>query len=362
MIRRILIGALFAPLALPAQHASFFLDAGVSRMRFADSLGASALSVTPALRVASSRASLAASATFSRLGEASTSSGLADASVFTTPRRGFSAELQGTAGGSSHGDGTRTGQFLAAARLHMDATAAGLWVGAGAGGTWVDLWRPMVQGDIGAWIARGQATFSGGVSPTVIEDTIRYTDLWLAARRQVEAWELSASLGVRSGSNLPSLPADDKVWGSANASYSLSSRVAIVGSAGTYPVDLTQGYPGGRYMTLGLRLRGSAGAPTPVAAPVLPIRRFDAVRLANGSTRIRIVASAARRVEIAGDFTAWEPRTLRQVNGIWTIDLPIPSGTHEVSIRADGGAWVAPPGLVEVKDEFGGSAGLLHVT
>lgn len=361
-MRSLLAGALLAPFALGAQASVFTLDAGVSRMRFADSLAASALSLSPALRVAGSRASLAASGTLSRLGGASTTSGLLDASLFTPARRGWSAELQGTAGGSSHSDGSKTGQLLAAGRLHVDAASSGVWLGAGAGGASTDVWRPMLQGDVGAWFTRAAATFSGGVLPTAVEDTIRYTDLWLAARREGGAWDLSASLGARVGSNLPALPADDEAWGSVSVAYFVSPRVAIVGSAGTYPVDFTQGYPGGRFMTLGMRLRAGSGAPvTAIAEPVPPVRRFESIRLASGATRIRVIAPTAIRIELAGDFTSWQPVSLRQINGVWTVELAIPAGTHEVSVRADSGPWVSPPGLVEVKDEFGGSAGLLRV-
>lgn len=362
-MRALLLGALVAPLALRAQTSVLSLDAGVSRMRFADSLEASALSLAPSLRFSGSRASLAASATLSRLGGSSTSSGLLDASLFTPARRGLSMEINGVAGGSSHSDGSTTAQLLAGARAHLDGAAAGLWLGGAAGGSSVDVWRPMIQGDVGAWAARGAASFSARAMPTMVEDTIRYTDLWLAARREGAVWEIGASLGARAGSSLPSLTADDDLWGSVSAAYSLTPRVAIVASAGTYPVDLTQGYPGGRYVTLILRLRRAtgAGAVTATAEPVPPMRQFESVRLPSGATRIRVIAPTASRIELAGDFTSWRPVSLRQVNGVWTVDLSISAGTHEVSVRADGGAWIAPPGLVEVKDEFGGSAGLLRV-
>jgi hypothetical protein len=363
VIARILfVGALLAPAMLHAQRPLLTLDAGVSRMRFADDLEATALSLSPALRASNNRASIVASGTFSKLDASTTSSGLLDASLFTAARRGISGEIQATAGGSAHSDGSTTAQLLGAARLHLDGAARGVWLGAGAGGASTDVWSPMLQGDVGAWFATDVATVSAGLTPSAIEDTIRFTDAWMAVRRLAEPWELTASLGARAGSNLPSLPADDKLWGSIGATYSVSPRLAIVASAGTYPVDLTQGYPGGRYLSIAMRLRSASSvAGSPIAGPTAPIRRFDAVALANGMIRIRVVAPTAQRVEVAGDFTSWQPVSLSLASGIWTVDLRIPAGTHEVAIRADGGAWLAPPGLVESIDEFGGRVGVLRV-
>lgn len=362
MIHRALLAVMLGAPALSAQRSELSLDAGLTRIRFADSLDASALSLSPALRAASRRASISASGTISMIEQSTSTSGQLAASVVPVMRGRFSAALEATAGGSSHSDGTNTGQLLGSGRLHLDGPSRGAWIGAGAGGASADVWRPIVQADAGAWLATGPVTLSGGVLPTRVDDTLRYTDAWLAFRRDAAPLELTASLGARAGSNLPALPADDNVWGSVTATYSLSPRLALVAGAGTYPVDLTQGYPGGGYFTVSMRLRSARGAvPAVVAEPVAPVRRFDVTRLPGGAARIRVVASAASRIEIAGDFTAWEPVALTQANGVWTIDLRIPSGSHQVSIRADGGAWIAPPGLVEVRDEFGGRAGVLHV-
>jgi hypothetical protein len=41
--------------------------------------------------------------------------------------------------------------------------------------------------------------------------------------------------------------------------------------------------------------------------------------------------------------------------------LPIPAGAHEIALRIDGGAWIAPPGLTTIRDEFGGISGLLVI-
>jgi len=36
-------------------------------------------------------------------------------------------------------------------------------------------------------------------------------------------------------------------------------------------------------------------------------------------------------------------------------------GKYQINLRMNGGKWIAPPGLLSMLDEFGGSVGLLVV-
>jgi hypothetical protein len=81
-----------------------------------------------------------------------------------------------------------------------------------------------------------------------------------------------------------------------------------------------------------------------------------------GEREIRVRSPGAARVELSGDFTLWEPVVLTAAgDGWWTARLRIAPGTYQVSVRVNGVRWIAPPGLVEVTDEFGGSAGILVI-
>jgi hypothetical protein len=136
---------------------------------------------------------------------------------------------------------------------------------------------------------------------------------------------------------------------------------------------LTQGYPGGRFVSVALRLasrnsrtldRASALASTstaPVADP--PPSMTLEVRTVRGNQRtLRVNAPAARSVELNGDFTQWQPvRLTRAADGSWVATLPITTGTHQMTIRLDGGRWIAPPGLLTSTDEFGGVVGILAI-
>jgi hypothetical protein len=364
-----------------AQQVTSTLDVGGASLRYADSVSAAAAVVSPSVRVDWTRATLAASGTASKLGLGDWSTqGALDASVFTPAAGALVGELGGSAGGSVHRDGTRTGQALAVGRAHVMTARAGAWGGAGGGWTWDGgTWRAVRLGEAGAWVHVGAATALAAVTPTAVDDTLRYTDATVAVRFDLARAELGASAGVRSGSRLPSFGGSARSWGSASATVWMTEWMGVAAAAGTYPVDLTQGFPGGRYATLSLRLgsRGHRRSPNGGDWTVAARQRSEGVAALSADTRVlafetepardgrrilRVYAPDASAVEVAGDFTTWQPAALtRGDGGWWTIALPVARGTHQLNLRIDNGAWRVPPGLAAVADEFGGAVGLLVV-
>jgi hypothetical protein len=53
--------------------------------------------------------------------------------------------------------------------------------------------------------------------------------------------------------------------------------------------------------------------------------------------------------------------TMTRAGEVWLVDVHARPGVHHVSIRVNGGGWIAPPGLAPVDDDFAGQAGLLVV-
>jgi hypothetical protein len=172
------------------------------------------------------------------------------------------------------------------------------------------------------------------------------------------------------------LPANHTTWGSIAATLWVKPSIGVIASAGTYPVDFTQGFPGGQFLSLGLRFAAGrnrerspavvSARPEEVAGPT--VTAFEVIGLAGttgttGTThRIRVRAPRALRVEVAGDFSEWAPVALEaQGGGWWTLIVPLSRGAHEVNVRVDGGAWLVPPGLMSATDEFGGSVGRLII-
>ena len=167
-------------------------------------------------------------------------------------------------------------------------------------------------------------------------------------------------------------------WATLDAAVALGSRAALTFGAGTRPpaVDVAAllggvstpavGPAGGRarYASVGVRLSPSIFQRPALPPVVRPSAAAFAVAPAaeRGQFTLRVRVPAARVVELSGDFTTWHPVTMQRASAdVWEVALPITSGTHRVSIRVDGDAWTAPPGLTRVADDFDGSAGVLVV-
>ncbi len=361
--------------ALPAagQRASGSLTFGASRVRFAESDALSAMSVSPAFQFTSPRTLLTGTAVVSRLdGTSWSSQGALGASLFTniTPR-GSLGELAASGGGSSHSDGASTSQWLVSVRGHLLAQRSGVWLGM-SGGSQSDgvAERSLLQGEVGAALRREGIVLVATVQPTRA-DTLEYVDLRGGAEIWRGAFELSASAGARGGAVLPPPVRDARQWGSVSLRWWFASRWALEAGGGTYPVDLTQGFPSGRFASIGLRLGGRRHV-EPLLSSVDPrdrraaraagLDRFEVATVA-GRQRLRVLAPQASRVEVNGDFTRWTPVALRRASaGWWELEVSLSAGAHEVTVRVDGGRWLVPPGLATVTDEFGGRVGRLLVT
>lgn len=363
--------------SLSAQRVKSSIDLTGTGVWYADSIRATGTSIAPAFRLDWPLAALDGSFAFSHLGAGRSSIQGSLAPSLSSPSIGpFAAELGGAFGGSLHHDGTRTGSALGMARVYAARTNASAWVGVGGGSTWDDsVWRNVRQSEVGAWFRRNSFSAAATVDPVTVADTLSYTDSQLALRYETSVFAFDLAGGWRSGSVGPEIGGTRRTWGSVSGLMWLSDRVAIVASGGSYPVDFTQGYPGGRFATLALRLssRSSRRAAAVAASPDatndrtfergLPVLTDFAVRTDSGVHRsIRVEVRGANTVEISGDFTQWRPvRLVQSADGSWTASLPIALGTHQMNLRINGGEWVAPPGLLTSRDEFGGIVGILVV-
>jgi hypothetical protein len=364
-----------------AQTLSATLDAGAAAVRYADSLEITAATLTPTLTLLSPSTTLSAAGTFAQGGRGVWSlQGQLAGSAFTPPLGSVRAELAGSAGGSAHQDGTRTGEMLARARVHFVKHSWGAWAGGGGGRTWDgDVWRDMVVGDAGLWARAGASTLVLSAAPAVVDDTIRYTDTELAARWVSPRVEIGGIVGARAGRGLPTVAGSTRAWGSVSATLWLREHLALVAGGGSYPIDFTQGYPGGRFIQAGFRMAigRSKVSPTEARSPNSraatesrndhgragsAIADFATELGSGGDVTLQVKAPEAHTVELAGDFTSWAPIPLaRGADGWWTATLPISGGTHQLSVRLDGSAWLVPPGLMTITDESGVS-GLLVVS
>ena len=355
------------------QRVSPSLDIGGAAMRYADSLTANGGAITPALSIEWPRATIGGAATFSHFPAGWSSQGALNGSVFSRPAGVLVGEVAGTAGGSAHQDGTRTGQALGSLRGHVMSDQSGAWVGGGLGRTWDgESWRAVINGELGAWMRAGTATLVASSTPTSVDDSVRYTDSQFSIHWTRSIVELGGEIGFRVGATGAIIGGSGRRWGSVAATTWLAPNVGLVVAGGTYPIDLTQGFPGGRFVTLTLRLRasppnalgGSAARNDPAGGGNAreASLTFRALSVSKGQVKLEVAAPNAASVEVSGDFTEWRPVTLtRGEGGRWAVLLAIAPGTHQVNVRMNGDRWMVPPGLPPITDEFGGSAGLLVV-
>ncbi len=373
----VVFGALSIASVSSAQRVTSSLDVSGTGVWYADTIRSTGSSLDPAVRFDWSHATIGAFGMLSRLGGRDVSAqGTLAPSVFTPSVGPFALEFSGSFGGSRHQDGTKTGQLLGITRAYLMAAPTGGWIGGGAGRMWDGAtWRNVRQTEAGVWTQRSTLTVLGSVSPIVVDDTLHYTDIQASLRYPQGAFELGLAVGTRSGSVGPAIGGTSRSWGSVSLVAWLTSRLALVGSGGNYPVDLTQGFPGGRFLTLALRIgsrdnrivESASSSPRQLTAAAeasanVGIKSFE-VRTMRGTQRVlRVNAPSARTVEINGDFTQWRAMQLtRDSDGWWSATLPIAAGRYQMNVRIDGGAWVAPPGLMTATDEFAGVVGILIV-
>lgn len=162
---------------------------------------------------------------------------------------------------------------------------------------------------------------------------------------------LTGSLGVRRA------PDERRTFGGARLAITLVRGVDMLGSAESYPSNRLTGAPGGRTFTAGLVLgiggpRSLKPLPKPAGIPAVHA----------GFTRLSFSAPRATRVEVAGDWNAWNTVPLsRTTNGVWYVDLAIPPGRYRYAFRIDGKSWDVPKGVAAVNDGFGGKSAWLSV-
>jgi hypothetical protein len=129
MIRHMLAAAaasLVVVGAVSAQRVVSSVDVSGTGVWYADTVRSAGSSLSPALRVDWSHATLGASGNVSQLGNGGLSfQGMIAPSVFTPSTGPFTMELASSMGGSTHQDGTRTGQAIGMVRAHAMGSSVG---------------------------------------------------------------------------------------------------------------------------------------------------------------------------------------------------------------------------------------------
>jgi hypothetical protein len=384
--------ALLATTAAPAAgQVRASLDVGAGSYRPDGSLSSAVASLAPALRFDAGPLRFDAAGVYSDAPAGRWNFQGTSRLLLRSPRLLFlRAELAGTADWTSHRRVDGTTELGAEARIYLHPIAGtAVWAGHSRGLAWsLGQQMPVRRSEAGASAGRGglqigvtlaSTSFDApgtddriaGLAPMVgglVEsDTAAppagprrserggFTDAMLWGRWSHRALDVDLSLGRRFSRSSPEVT----LW-SVSAARTVMPGLALVAAAGRAGSDPVTALPGSRYMVVGLRLavgaapmRGREADARP--APDAGFRVGPAV---SGGREIVVRRSGALVVEIAGDFTNWEPVALASAgDDEWRIVLPITPGLHRAIVRADGGSWQAPPGTRAVESEFGPRVG-----
>jgi hypothetical protein len=360
---------------VPAAQTTGTIDIAVSSVRYDGFLPSGAATFTPAVRWDRAAGTLTARGTYLRFQSGRRSlQGLVAASLFTPPGlfpRLWRGEISLSTGGSSYAAFASFWHATAEARLHFVVGGRGAWIGGTGGRTsYGSASRPVAVAGVGVWARRAGVTVTASANRSIVGDTA-YSDLASTLHTSLDRVAVDGSIGAR----LSSRGAGRGVFGEASTTLTLGERTALFVSAGRYPTDPVRGSVAGRYASVGVRLRTALPRPPAVRDPQRLRRspangdggasvtaRLDVQPASDGMVRLVVSVSAAATVELAGDFTDWQPVALRRtVEGAWEGVLRIPSGAHRINVRVDGGEWTAPAGTTRVADEFGGEVGIVAV-
>jgi hypothetical protein len=410
------IAALALVLAVPVQAASAQLVSKLETSAITSTrdgaLPENILSVRPAIQYELPLLALSASGTALRTSESWQLGGGHAAGTLSSPEFfGLRGELSGSANRIVYDASVHSDQFDARARVHMRFGRGGVWIGGGldrplhvpvvssvevtGGGAWTRVGRAIVTGTVTSFFFTKIASDSVGtincsptgesisgaaldnsVRPTVVVDPSaqnrtatecrresRFSDIEGAIEWSIGPVEVAAQGGYRIGGSYDVTP-ESRRWAAATATYWLSGQLAAVIGGGRQPANPARGLPARSYANLGVMLAywPIPKRRVPVAAPGATVFAFDIRDVGSSQQTLVVRVGGVERVEIMGDFTAWEPKLMTRIGrDRWEITLPIAPGIHQVNIRVDTGRWRPPPGTPTMRDGFSGEVGILVV-
>lgn len=202
---------------------------------------------------------------------------------------------------------------------------------------------------------------------TTVADTARTnaSRLWAETQGTV-IWDANRwSAQLTAGGRLPTRDVPGGAWAGAELAVRLTSPLALVVGGGTAATSHFLLDAEHRYLTLGFRIlprSESSGQAKPSSNDVVGVGPLGVDSLSAGRYRLTLWVPRAHSVELSGDFTGWKPVSLeRGEGGEWSISLVLLPGAHRVNARIDRGAWIVPPGLTTMNDDYAGMVGVLVV-
>lgn len=260
-------------------------------------------------------------------------------------------------------------------RQHVVGPNRGAWVGGGIGRSSRDGVRSTASAlDAGIWQRLDFLYVSGSITRQATSDLPLLMSAGVPGDPDIDRFHLldgQIALQVRNGPHeftlswisRRGLEGTDADFGalSVGGVLQLTERVALLAGGGRQLADPLRGLPQADVLTLAGRV--SLGPkPLPVMqrsliaqAQVLPVEG------GGGELSVRVFASDTMLIDIAGDFSDWQPIALEREGPFWVARVVLPSGKYRVAVRVNLGAWRAPRNLARIRDDYGGEAGLVVI-
>jgi hypothetical protein len=261
-----------------------------------------------------------------------------------------------------------TSSVEGAARARLGSGLRGVALGAGGGASITGGHTGGVARALGdGWWSLGPERFVASfgwtrtASPVLIgTGSISYEDLAAGWRHETGPLSVGVSGGLRFQSN-GGPDSDD--WELMDATVWLAPHAALVLTAGRTLTDFVRGTPRTTWLGASIRLSPSMH-PSLARRSTLDqsVPRLSVTRIGSERVAVEITVHNAARVELMADFTDWQPVSLErvQVGASWRIERQVAAGLHRVSLRIDGGPWIAPSNLPHA-DAGDAGVGLLTV-
>ena len=267
----------------------------------------------------------------------------------------------------------RGGNVGSYARERASFPEGGFWLGGGAGhtmrdgisshGTSIDAGASLRRGDFSVDLSWARVRSddwklleSAGIFLERDASSHDLDDKTLAAHYQHARLTVDLSQTWRNGLRA-TLASQSALFGSVE--YEITPRFSAAIAAGRQLADPVRGVPDVQILSAVLRVmllpwRGldERSASARAFASVLPT--------AEGALLVvRVAAGESQHVEVAGSFSGWEAVPLMRTNDGWEARIALGSGRHLVAVRIGHGPWRAPANLAKIRDDLGGTSGLI---
>jgi hypothetical protein len=265
-------------------------------------------------------------------------------------------------------------QLTGASRVHFDGESREMVLGASVARTFDGrFWQTTVLGEASAFFRSRTAVFSFHTTPMqlAVGDFLQDNEGEVAWTRG--STTLDFSLGIRVGEAQRGTVG----WGGLTVTWPVQRVMWTSVSLGSYPADLLQSLPGGRYAAVTFRLPNGklpplhrpTAPPVPVAPKPDPLPVTERLAMVVGFAldsadlrEIRVWAPGIDKVELMADFVDWLPVPLiKQPNGEWRGYYRVSPGLHRFNLLLNGTDRDVPTNQPSEPDDFGTKVGIIQV-